>query len=267
MIRKLTPLLLLAVALSLCTLASADDYYYLTSGDNYRMTVVDLSTHTYTQTSLSGNQYGLAVFPTGVMTVGAYQNNGAWYSPSGVYQYTVNNANVIYNSQWLDGTTNGRNNYTVDFYNGNVYQTDTNFNNANALFNVGNGYTFIGITYDTKNGSLWLADRYGIPGRVTNYSLSGAPGYYFDTGLSFISALAYEADNNTLWATTTMSCGGSTCLYQYDTLGNLMTSFTIPVGDNIIGGEISSVPEPGTLLLVGSGVLGLFGVVRRKLSI
>jgi sugar lactone lactonase YvrE len=264
---KLSLVLLIALLLSLGTMASADDYYYLTAGDQSRMTIVDLNTQNWWQTSLSGNEYAIAVFPTGEVTVGAYQNNGAWYNLAGVYQYTVNNANTIPNSQWLDGTTNGKNNYTVDFYNGNVYQTDTNFNNANALFNVGNGYIFIGITYDSANGNLWLADRYGNPGRITEYTLSGTPLFSFNTGISFISALAYEASTNTLWVTNTNTCGSGTCLYEYDTSGNLLKTFNIPVYDNIIGGEISTIPEPGTLLLMGSGVLGLLGVVRRKMSI
>jgi hypothetical protein len=60
------------------------------------------------------------------------------------------------------------------------------------LFNVGPGRTFIGITYDVANGNLWLADRYGNPERLTEYTLGGTPLFDFDTGLSFISALAPE---------------------------------------------------------------------------
>jgi len=250
-------------------MASADDLYYLTAGDNLRMTIVDLNTHTWNQTSLTSNQYAIAAFPgRGEVTVGAYQNNGAFYDPFGNFVHSVNNANTISGSQWLDGTTDGTHNYTVDFYNGNVYQSDTNFNNATVLFTAGNPYTFIGITYDFANGNLWLADRFGNPGRITEYTLAGTPLFHFNTGISFISALAYEASNNTLWVTSTQGCDDAeTCLYQYDTNGALLQTFDIPVTDNIIGGEIAPVPEPGTLLLMGSGILGLLGIARRRMSL
>jgi hypothetical protein len=36
---------------------------------------------------------------------------------------------------------------------------------------------------------------------------------------------------------------------------------------NIVVTEVAPVPEPGTLALMGTGVLGLAGVIRRKLSV
>lgn len=268
---RLHLLLLLALALSFVSMASADDIYYLTAGDQHTMTIVNLNTQTWYQTPLSGNEYAIAAFPgTGEVTVGAYGNNGAFYDTAGNFLHTVNNANTSSGSQWLDGTTDLTHNYTVDFFNGNVYQTDTSFNNASVLFNAGDAFTLTGITYDSANGNLWLADRYGNPGTITEYTLSGTPLFSFGTGISFIGALAYEASNNTLWVTTRSeeNCDDlGTCLFQYDTNGNLLQTFDIPVRDNIIGGEIAPIPEPGTLLLMASGALALFGVVRRKVSL
>jgi hypothetical protein len=271
LIMKLKLALFVALLLTITGGAWADctHCYYLTAGDNGTLTIVNLDTQTYTQTALTGNEYAIAVFPGYENTVGAYQNPGAQYDPNGALIQPLNNGWT--GGQWLDGTTDGTHNYTVDFFNGNVYQTDTIFNNASVLFNVGPGFTFIGITFDTANGNLWLADRYGIPGRITEYTLAGVPLFSFDTGIQFISALAYDGTNNSLWVTTTAGCATGTCLSDYDINGNLLSSFSIPVTDNIIGGEISgggvaTTPEPGTLLLIGSGALGLLGAIRRRMS-
>jgi len=267
---KWSLVLLIALFLTFCSIASADDFYYLTAGDNGTMTIVNLNTQAWFQTPLTGNEYAIAAFPgSGEVTVGAYQNNGAFYDPAGNFVHSVNNANTIAGSQWLDGTTDLAHNYTVDFGNGNVYRTDLNFNNATVLFTPGSAFQLTGITYDFANGNLWVADRYGNPGTITEYTLSGTPLFSFGTGITFISALAYEASNNTLWVTTTFGCdgGSETCLFQYDTNGVLLQTFDIPVSDNIIGGEIPTIPEPGTLLLMGSGLLGLLGVARRRMSL
>jgi hypothetical protein len=261
-----------ASVVCLCASAWGDDYYYLTAGDQQRMTIVDLNTHAWWQAPLSGNEYAIAVFQNNgeisEVTVGAYRNNGAFYNSAGTFLTSLNNANTIQSSQWLDGTTDGTHNYTVDFYNGNVYQTDTSFNNAHVLFTPGGALQMIGITYDTGSDLIWIADRYGNPGRITEYFANGLQVYSFNTGISNISALAYQESHNTLWVTTTLGCAnGGTCLYEYDKTGNLLSSFSIPVYDNIIGGEINPVPEPGTLLLFGSGALGVIGVIRLKLSV
>jgi PEP-CTERM motif len=38
-------------------------------------------------------------------------------------------------------------------------------------------------------------------------------------------------------------------------------------GGAVIGGEFQPIPEPGTLLLLGSGALGLAGIIRRKMPL
>jgi PEP-CTERM motif len=38
-------------------------------------------------------------------------------------------------------------------------------------------------------------------------------------------------------------------------------------GGAVVGGEFQPIPEPGTLVLLGTGVLGLAGILRRKLTL
>lgn len=234
--------------------------YYLTAGDQGRMTIVNLDTQTWWQTSLYGNEYAIAAFQGYENTVGAYNNPGGQYDSMGNAITPLNN--VWNGGQFLDGTTDGTNNYAVDYYSGNVYKTDSQFNNAQMLFGLGGPYTNMGIAY--VNGNLWIQDRWGIPGRITEYSMQGVPLFYFDTGVTATGSLAYDMSNNSLWFIGE-GCGLGTCLFDYSLNGTLLQSFSIAVSDNILGGEISPVPEPGILLLMGSGAFGVLGVLRRKL--
>ena len=44
-------------------------------------------------------------------------------------------------------------------------------------------------------------------------------------------------------------------------------TFTIPNDTIILDIGGSSVPEPGTLVMFGSGIIGLAGVLRRKINL
>jgi len=48
-----------------------------------------------------------------------------------------------------------------------------------------------------------------------------------------------------------------------NTTGDLNSYF----GPNFVYTSSTTTPEPGTLMLLGSGLLGAFGVLRRKLNV
>jgi len=90
---------------------------------------------------------------------------------------------------------------------------------------------------------------------------------YEITGVSGFDNYAYDDSGWTLYAPVTY-WGYNYCLGCGDVFTGLGTT-DIGVGDAFWGPNFgwsgSTTPEPGSLVLLGSGVLGLAGVIRRKL--
>ncbi len=162
-----------------------------------------------------------------------------------------------------DSTTDGFHNYLVDYTTGTVYQTDRNFNNPVPLFNVGPGN--LGITYEQKNNSLWISGWYANT-NVTDYSLSGGFITAFSTGHYYNGALSIDPSDQNLWL---VDDANTFTLQEYSTAGQWVGSG--PWVGYTLGGETEigyfASPEPGTLILFGSGVLSLAGLVRRKINL
>jgi len=184
-----------------------------------------------------GGQYSLAGVPSGT----------SYVLPS-----------VIQRSD--DSTSDGSHNYLLDEMTSTVYQTARDFTNPVALFNV--PLYQVGITYDRANNSLWIS---GYDTFVIDYSLSGGYITSFSTGLVYGGALALDPATHTLWLVDNKTG----YLYQYSTAGVLLS--TGPYVGFALGGEFNlaptPTPEPGTLVMFGSGALGLAGLLRRKINL
>jgi hypothetical protein len=154
----------------------------------------------------------------------------------------------------------------VDLATAIVYQTARDYTNATTLFTLNNGGNlWSGITYDPTNHSLWFVAH--DSNLMVDYSLNGTLLSSFNVQNSTNGPLALDPADHTLWLVNYSSKN----LEQYSTSGQFLG---IDPGYWGIGAEfnlgnvgLSPSPEPGTFITFGSGILGLAGIVRRRINL
>lgn len=270
MIRRMAAVAL-ALMSSMCvlnSLAKADDYAYESVGGT-DFGIVDLNTGLYTEVgptvprivglgSLNGNIYG-GGFPTTTL----YQVN-----PTTATLTAVGNGSTDY---WIMGsTTSGLYEFGSgsDDNNKNLYSVDQNTGAMTLIGASGippNSFYWAGMS--TGGGTLYVAMGYG--GTSLLYSLNTTTGLgtlIGDTGVSKIGAMVFE--NGVLYAG---SDAGPYSIWTINTTTGIGTFVTNEVGaPNEFWGlapfTSSSTPEPTSILLLGSGIAGIWTATRRKFS-
>ena len=236
---------------------------YLTAGDqgqNLRVLGGTTTAIVSAQANPAGNgEYAIAVSGGTIRTGG----NGQFGAPAVGSTYDLNFnytgpqlANPL--NEVLDGTTDGNYNYGANWLTGAIYRYNLDWTSPAPIFNVPTGQTYLGISYDPFNNSLWVANGVSI----TDYTMGGGQLSSFNTSAE--RALAFDGADGTLWA---LNGGGTGIFDQYSTSGVLLQTMNIHNSDNIIGGEFAlvSVPEPTTLALAGlGGLASLVTFCRRK---
>lgn len=272
MFPRLAPLILLllttAAAVSQTAPSNAGPVspYYLTAGDQGTNWIVQGTAvvGSFPQHhSEDGGEYAIAVTDT-VQTLGTGNVALGRMPPHPGSEYTVSDPYTVAgtytgtdfpypnpSNAFYDGTTDGRFNYSVDFYAGGVYRFNSDWSHPVLLFATGPGY--FGITFDVATDTLWLAHYYD--NIVEHRSLTGAVIFSFPVAYN-PAALALDPADGTLWLNAFIPQGR---LFQYAQNGTPLGEVTYPelADQDAIGGEfaVPAVPAEHGIARGGGNII------------
>ncbi len=180
------------------------------------------------------------------------------------------------------------NNLTID---GNpYYNTDSGWIRNDGIHEGGNTNYITGWCGPDDCGGFWFHgyfsfDLSGFTGNATaaswnvdSYLIQYDPGTYLLYGTTLLPSDVYSGNDFTSVAYYNALVAGPVIGSIWVTPGNSFQTVTVDLnadgiawldanagGQVVLGADFTEVPEPGTMMLLGTGLLGAWGVVRRKL--
>jgi hypothetical protein len=122
------------------------------------------------------------------------------------------------------------------------------------------GLTLLGVPLNVGSGATVFAGAYGI--NITAISGTWTSGQAYVSGVPGVPTVTATGFNG-----LSPNGGGTIALIAPITiLSNLSGSTNFPAFATLVLTYLPSVPEPGTLLLLGAGIAGLSAMGRRKMK-
>ena len=127
---------------------------------------------------------------------------------------------------------------------------------------AGNTYTG-SVTWDPTVSLNLISFNTDFPGWVgaTLADLAYAPYFTLPAGIELFHAPAPVGNTNAF------AFFGTDPFFAYGTTITVNGEFADDGSGTVTWGSITSTPEPGTLIMFGSGIIALAGVIRRKVNL